>query len=429
MTSFCGSVRGMHDVYGVDAVIFDYVIAQAKKASEFYGFESLHTPILEFSNLFERNLGQESDVVSKEIYKFADRGGEELALRPEFTAGVVRSLVEHSMTQNLPQKLFSYGPLFRYDRPQHGRYRQFNQVNFEIFGYEEGFIEVEAISCCIKFLAMLGIKSNTTLHLNYLLNQETRKSYIAELTKYLQSKESELSADSKVRLKTNPLRILDSKDLNDRIIIELAPRIADFYSESDRKFIDNLVAQLNLICQMNEVNIPVIVDPFMVRGLDYYNGIVFEFTTDLLGSQSTFMAGGRYDNLVSVVSSGKTHAPAIGFAAGVERLKLIMEKLEVSIPAILKKSTIAVIPVEETNLHGAQIVTETLRTHNIGAEIIYYNNIKKSFKKADGRKSDIVFVIGEDEEKQGNVLVKNMKDGSQQTLPINRAIAYVKQHH
>jgi histidyl-tRNA synthetase len=327
-------VRGTKDLFGEEIKTFNSIIDLAKQKAASYGFAELQTPIFEFSELFERNLGEASDIVSKEVYKFLDRGENFLTLRPEFTASVVRAFISNGeLQQVLPQKFFSYGPIFRYDRPQKGRQRQFHQINFEVLGEDNFYSDVEIILLASSILKDLGVLDQTNLQINSLGCYETKIKYEAALKKYFTKFSSDLSGDSKIRLEKNPLRILDSKELSDIKLFSEAPLIQDFFSDLAKKRFDeilNLLEQFNVKCEVNQR---------LVRGLDYYTSTVFEFVMPVEGAQNTVLAGGRYDNLIAKIS-GKS-VPAIGFAAGIERLMLLTKLISNS------KQHIAIIYINE----------------------------------------------------------------------------------
>ena len=368
MKSNFQNVRGTQDFFYEQIDKYNYVVDIAKKNFKSYNFHEISTPIIEVSELFERNLGDTSDVVSKEVYKFEDRGGNILSLRPEFTAGVVRSFLNNGeLNQNLPQKLFSYGPIFRYDRPQKGRYRQFNQINCEYIGNSEYMADVELITLAYKILSDLNLK-DITLEINSLGSNECKKRYEKALKEYFLNFKDKLSYDSQIRLEKNPLRILDSKEECDKILLKDAPKISDFYTDEERTFFDNILKMLS------EIGIKYKSNNLLVRGLDYYTSTVFEFTTTDLGAQSTVLAGGRYDNLIEQM--GGNSIPSVGFGGGIERMMLLIDN-----NIIKKDEIIAVIPVSENENEFCLNLSNTLRTHGKIVEFIYYGKFKKKMEK------------------------------------------------
>ncbi len=406
-------VRGTKDLFGDEIKIFNHIVATAKKRSESFGFSELQTPIFEFSEVFERNLGEASDIVSKEVYKFPDRGDNFLTLRPEFTAAIVRSFCSNGeLQQVLPQKFFSYGPIFRYDRPQKGRQRQFHQINFEIFGEDNVFCDVEAILLASTILKDLGVLGNTTLEINSLGDIQTKNQYEVALTEYFTKFKNDLSNDSKNRLEKNPLRILDSKDQQDIDLLLEAPSIYDFFSDYSKKHFDQI---LNLL---NKFDVKYRVNNRLVRGLDYYTSTVFEFVMAFEGSQNTVLAGGRYDSLVEKMSGKKV--PAIGFAAGIERLMLLINtKLE-------KLRPIQVNYISENEKFYAFEIANKLRNSGLIVDFVLDGNFKKQMKRASQNNSRFVVIIGENEMKNGEVMVKDFDNSKEQKLKSELLIHYLE---
>jgi histidyl-tRNA synthetase len=387
-------IRGTQDIYGEEGSKFHRVLAAAGKLAALYNYQSLTLPIFESTEVFARSLGETSDVVSKEMFSFQTKGEENVTLRPEFTAGVVRALISNGMQQSLPLKFFSYGPVFRYERPQKGRYRQFHQVNFEYFGNADALADAEAITLAAQLISELKIE-NVKLNINTLGDKDSRKAYTEALVKYLKGHEANLSEDSKKRLELNPLRVLDSKDEGDKKIVAGAPVMQDYLNETSKHFFQTVLKNL-------EIPQEVIVNPRIVRGLDYYNHTVFEFIAESenLGTQNTILAGGRYDGLVGQMGGGDV--PAIGFAAGIERLMMMLPD------STSDKRLVAII---SDNNEKALAVATTLRQKNITSEVIYSGNFKKKVQKADKiSASHIVFVF------EDGVEVKNMKTGEQQKI-------------
>ncbi|MFT6385881.1 MAG: histidyl-tRNA synthetase [Rickettsiales bacterium] len=406
-------VRGTKDLYGKEIQSFNHIIETAKKSVELYGFNEISTPIFEFSEIFERNLGETSDIISKEVYKFPDRGDNFLTLRPEFTAGVIRALISNGeLAQTLPQKLFSSGPVFRYDRPQKGRQRQFHQINFESIGQDHFLSDSEMIVLAARILKDLKILKKTQLHVNTLGSEKTKENYQAALIEYFSKYEKDLSNDSQKRLQKNPLRILDSKDAGDIKISMNAPSIQDFLS------VDEGEAFRKALTLLNELGIEYYINPKLVRGLDYYTGIVFEFVTNDLGTQNTVLAGGRYDNLVAQM--GGQNLPAIGFAAGIERLMLLSEFENEA------KRPIFVVYVTEKEEIEATKLAFRLREKGMYAEITFGGNMKKQMKKATLANSKFVVIIGEDEVKNKELTVKNFDTGSEEKVANKNIIKYLK---
>ncbi|MBU6140224.1 MAG: histidine--tRNA ligase [Proteobacteria bacterium] len=406
-------VRGTKDLFADEIKIFNHIVATAKKRGENFGFEELQTPIFEFSEVFERNLGEASDIISKEVYKFPDRGGNTLTLRPEFTAGVVRALISNGeLQQVLPKKFFSYGPIFRYDRPQKGRQRQFHQINFEVFGEENFFCDVEAITLATLILKDLGVLEKTTLEINSLGCAQTKINYESALREYFTKFKNELSADSQIRLEKNPLRILDSKEAQDIELLADAPKISDFYSDEAKSRFDstlNLLTKFNVKHQVNQR---------LVRGLDYYTSTVFEFAMNFEGAQNAVLAGGRYDNLVEKMSDKKI--PAFGFAAGIERL-MLLAKLDLP-----KTRPIAVNYISENEKVYAFEIAQRLRKSGFVVEFVCSGNFKKQMKRASQNDSRFVVILGEEEMKNNEASVKDFDNSSEQKVKRELLVAYLE---
>ncbi len=405
MKSNFQNVRGTQDFFDNEINRYNYIIDVAKKNFKSFNFHEISTPIIEVSELFERNLGDTSDVIAKEVYKFEDRGGNMLSLRPEFTAGVVRSFLNNGeLNQNLPQKLFSYGPVFRYDRPQKGRYRQFNQINCEYIGISEYWADIEIISLAYRILTDLGIK-NINLEINSLGSEECKKNYEKALVEYFQNFKDKLSLDSQTRLEKNPLRILDSKDEGDKELLINAPRIDEFYTEEDKEFFNGILKNLE------KIGIKYVYNNLLVRGLDYYTSTVFEFTTTDLGAQATVLAGGRYNNLIEQM--GGDSIPAVGFGGGIERMMLLIDDSKIS-----KDEVIAVIPVSENENEFCLELSNKIRNHGKTVEFIYYGKFKKKMEKMNKCGAKFAIIIGEDEIKNKQFKIKNLETGIEEQFII-----------
>ena len=406
-------VRGTKDLFSEDILVFNKLIEVAKKESEVFGFEELQTPIFEFSDVFERNLGDTSDIIAKEVYKFPDRGNNFLTLRPEFTAGIVRALISNGeLQQVLPRKLFSYGPVFRYDRPQKGRQRQFHQINFEIFGEASLFCDVEAILLANGILRNLGVLDNVTLEINSLGCPQTKTDYEAALVEYFTKFKDELSNDSQNRLEKNPLRILDSKDPKDIELLGDAPKISNFFTEEAKSRFAEILALLDKFGVKYHVN------ERLVRGLDYYTSTVFEFVMSSGSAQNTVLAGGRYDGLVEKM--GGKEMPAIGFAAGIERLALITD-LEIE-----KARPIAVNYISENEKIYAFEIAQKLRKAGLVTEFVCQGNFKKQMKRTSQNNARFVVIIGEDEMKTGEISVKDFDNSKEQKVKQELLVHYLE---
>jgi histidyl-tRNA synthetase len=401
--------RGTHDLIGEDQRRHQHVIDTARRIASLYGFDEWTTPIFEDTRVFSRTLGDTSDIVMKEMYSFQDRGGEAITLRPEATAGLCRALVSNGLTQSLPQKVFCTGPMFRYERPQKGRYRQFHQIDIELIGSAEPLADAEVIACGWDILKALGVAGDTILEINTLGDKESRQDYRGALVAYFSQHRGDLSADSLARLERNPLRILDSKDERDRRIVANAPTIAGFLTEPAAKFYARLLTHLD------RFGVPFRENPRIVRGLDYYGHTAFEFITNKLGAQGTVMGGGRYDGLVEEMGGPST--PAVGWAAGIERLAML---LEAPPPAPV---TIAVVPVGEAAEAAALGVLQSLRHAGIRGDMAYRGNLRRRMERANRIGARAAVIIGEDDIANGVAQVKNLVTGEQEAVPLTDVAA------
>jgi histidyl-tRNA synthetase len=409
-------VRGCKDLFGNDIIIFNFIVETARKLAVKYGFKELQTPIFEFSEIFERNLGETSDVISKEVYKFLDRGDNYLTLRPEFTAAIVRALISNSeLNQNLPAKFFSFGALFRYDRPQKGRQRQFHQINFENFGIDSVFCDVENLILAKSILDQIGISDKAKLIINSLGSIATKNLFQQELQNYFNKFYNDLSPDSQKRLAKNALRILDSKDDKDIEIARSAPKISSFFNIVEKARFEKLQELLT------DYKIDFTIEENLVRGLDYYTSTVFEFINNHQGAQNTILAGGRYDNLVSQM--GFTNTAAFGFAAGIERLaNLMIENIKEANQIIENDSPIIITFINHKQQSFAFKIANMLRSGGIPAIILFSNeeknnnHFKKQLKFASNNQAEWVIIIGEDEEKSNEIVVKNFTSSSEEKI-------------
>ena len=398
------SVRGTKDLFAEDYEKHDAIIDIAKNIAEIYGYHGLSLPIFELSRVFKRSLGESSDVVGKEMYSFLDKGHEEITLRPEFTASVCRAFISNGWKYLLPLKLFTYGPLFRYERPQKGRQRQFHQVNYEFFGHSTPEIDAEMISMEANLLDKIDVLKYTTLELNSLGCSDTRKKYQLALVDYFKKFENDLSDDSKIRLYKNPLRILDSKDESDKKLISNAPKISDYFTIESKNFFEKLQEYLKML------NISFNLNPALVRGLDYYNHTAFEFTTTSLGAQGTVLGGGRYNGLIKLMGGDETSA--VGFAAGIERLALLSNLKK------LKTRSYAVIALDEAQMSVAIKIADQLRKKNINVQIDYGQKFDKALKNAVKLNCSHAIFIGEEELKDASVKLKNLDTRIEEIIKI-----------
>lgn len=397
--------RGTRDLIGEEFRRHHRVIKTARRISALYGFEEWATPIFEDTRVFSRGLGETSDVVSKEMYEFKDRGGESVTLRPENTAGVCRALVSNGLTQSLPRKVFYAGPMFRYERPQAGRYRQFHQIGAEVLGAAEPLADAEVIACGHHIIRELGLDEGVILEVNTLGDAESRDAYRAALIAHFTAHRDSLSEDSQRRLEKNPLRIIDSKEAQDRALVADAPTIEPFLTDNARAHWDTLRRHLAAFA------VPFRENPRIVRGLDYYSHTAFEFVTERLGAQGTVMGGGRYDGLVEEMGGPVT--PAVGWAAGVERLAMLMEKAGLT-PAAPRLVTI--IPVSEAEESVALNILQSLRAAGIGAEMGYRGNLKRRMERANKQGARAALIIGETEAAQGVAQLRDLDAGTQEQV-------------
>lgn len=401
-------VRGTHDLLPEVQAKHNTIAETARTISERFGFAEMSTPIFEFSHVFKRTLGEASDIVNKEMYTFTDRGGEEITLRPEGTAGIARAFISEGLSQRTPLKLFYYGPMFRYERPQKGRQRQFHQFGAELLGVASPLADVECISLAYEILKALKVTNSSRLEINSLGDPESRAKFTEALVKYLNQHQARLSDDSQKRLGLNPLRILDSKDPQDHEILRNAPVISEYYNENSKTFFDSVTGLLG------EIGITFHVNPLLVRGLDYYTHCVFEFKTTALGAQDAILSGGRYDQLIQQMGGPAT--PGFGWAAGVERL-VMLSPLE---PRV--ERSVAVIPVHGSIENEAFKVLQKLREAGLTAEMGFSGNLSKRMKRASDKNSRAAVVIGPDELARGEVMVKFMDSGEQKNVRLDELI-------
>ncbi|MEE6207049.1 MAG: histidine--tRNA ligase [Alphaproteobacteria bacterium] len=398
------NVRGTYDLYGAAKRKMKKVVATGSAVVEKYGFEEIETPIFEFTEVFARNLGDTSDIVTKEMYCFEDKGGESLTLRPEGTAGVVRAFVSNGMQQNLPVKFYYAGPMFRYERPQKGRQRQFTQFGVELLGVETPQADIEVIAMAYEFLEKLGLTGQVTVEINSLGDAESRDAYRTKLVAYLKEHYDELSEDSKNRLDKNPLRVLDSKEDCDKVVVENAPLYADSLNDESKKFFADVLRGLD------NLGIKYRINNRLVRGLDYYSHTVFELTTDKLGAQGTVLAGGRYNGLVGQMGGGDV--AGIGWACGVERLAMLLDQ-DVELPR-----PIAIIPVGEDTNDKAMEIAYKLRLAGFSVEQSYSGNMKKRMIKANKVNAIKAVILGSDEVANNVATVKDLDSGEQKTVAL-----------
>jgi len=392
-------VRGTHDILPDAMRAHRHIVDTAKPAVEVYGYEEMATPIFEFTQVFARTLGDASDIVTKEMYSFEDRGGDHLTLRPENTAGVARCFISEGLTQQAPVRFFYAGPMFRHERPQKGRLRQFHQIGIELIGLAQPEADVEVIAAGARVLDALGVLDETVLELNTLGDGDSRAAYRDALVDYFKDHVSRLSEDSRDRLERNPLRILDSKDEGDRTLVADAPLFADYQNAASKEFFEKVKGGLDAIGIAYQVN------PRLVRGLDYYAHTAFEFTTTALGAQGTVLAGGRYDGLIKIMGGPDT--PGVGWAAGIERLSMLCGVAPAARPPV------AIVPIGVEAQAAAVTLAEQLRDAGLRIDMAYSGNLSRRMRRADRISAAAAVVLGEDELARGAATVRDMASGKQ----------------
>ena len=397
-------VRGTHDLLPDEARRARHVTETGRVIAERYGYDEAATPIFEFNEVFARTLGETSDIVTKEMYTFTDKGGDLITLRPEGTAGIARALISGGLSQHLPLKFFYAGPMFRYERPQKGRLRQFHQIGVELLGVAEPAGDIEVIALGAAILDALGVQGNTTLELNTLGNTESRSAYRDTLVEYFSDHRTDLSADSLERLERNPLRILDSKNEGDRKIVDGAPEFDDSLDVESQAFFAEVCAGLDAL------GIRWTRNSRLVRGLDYYCHTAFEFTTDALGAQGTVLAGGRYDGLVGQMGGPAT--PGVGWASGIERLSMLIGDG----PA--KPRAIAVIPLGDAAEAVALKLTDKLRRAGLPIDLGFRGKMKQRMKRANTINARAAVILGDDELAQSSATVRDLDSGEQELVPL-----------
>jgi len=398
-------VRGTQSLFGEEADRFHAVVDAFDRVRRLFGFKRVEVPVIEQTAVFARTIGETTDVVSKEMYTFEDRGGELITLRPEFTAGLCRAYLSEGWQQYAPLKLAVHGPAFRYERPQKGRFRQFHQLDAEVIGAGEPAADVELLSLGDQLLRELGIHNGVTLQLNTLGDAETRDAWRTALVDYFQSHKGSLSEDSLTRLERNPLRILDTKDAKERPIADAAPSIDEYLTPEAADFFAQVTEGLNA------AGVQWVRNSRLVRGLDYYRHTAFEFVTDRLGAQGTVLAGGRYDGLIE--SLGGPHTPAVGWAAGIERLSMMIDA-----PAP-ETSSVAVVPLgERAEAEGTRIVAG-LRREGIAADMAYRGNMKKRLSRANAAGAKYALILGDNELDAGEAQLKDLTTGEQRSVSLD----------
>lgn len=408
--------KGTNDILPKVATLWEYLEITAKNVVKKYGYQEIRVPIFEYQKLFQRSSGETSDVVAKEMYEFTDKGQRHMALRPEGTAGIVRAYIENKLygpEYVKPLKVFYHGPMFRYERPQSGRSREFNQFGVEAFGVEDPRLDAETIILGWDILTALGV-NQVNVALNTLGDVPSRQAYVSALVAYLTPYKKELSADSQVRLKKNPLRILDSKDPHDHEIVQAAPKIAAYLTTNAQNYFEQVQAKLN------EIGIPYQIDDDLVRGLDYYNHTIFEliYTGSVFGNKPlTVLAGGRYNQLVEELGGPKT--PGIGFGLGEERIIEILEQNQELLAQLQPQCDLFLVGVDQSVADYIFQLAQTLRKR--GLTVVYdytRRSVKSQLKLANRQQAKFTMVIGEDELKNKQFKLKKMSDGTEISVQL-----------
>nr|WP_265575843.1 histidine--tRNA ligase [Vibrio cyclitrophicus] len=403
------AIRGMNDCLPTQSPLWQKVESAVKNVVSAYGYNEVRMPIVEETNLFSRAVGEETDVVSKEMYTFDDRNGDSLTLRPEGTAGCVRSCIQNSLINRDEQRLWYMGPMFRHERPQKGRYRQFHQCGVEVFGLDGPDVDAELIMMTARLWRELGIDKHVRLELNSIGSQEDRVSYRTALVAFLEQHIDVLDDDCKRRMHTNPLRVLDTKNPDVQAILGDAPRLSEYLGEESKQHFAGLCELLDAVGIEYQVN------ERLVRGLDYYNRTVFEWITDSLGAQGTVCGGGRYDGLVEQLGGKATNA--VGFAMGLERLVLMMETLELT--EVRRSVDVYMVAAGEGTMIAGMQLANQLRDTVEGVRVMNHfggGNFKKQFKRADKVGAVVALVLGENEVADNTVVLKDLVGGEQETV-------------
>lgn len=414
------AIRGMNDILPGQSSVWQYLEGVVADVVKSYGYQQIRFPIVENTDLFKRGVGETTDIVEKEMYTFDDRNGESLTLRPEGTASCVRAADQAGLLFNQVQRLWYTGPMFRYERPQKGRYRQFHQIGVESFGMATADIDAELIVLSARLWKQLGLLEHVELQLNTIGLASEREAYKASLVEYLTEFKDQLDEDSQRRLSTNPLRILDSKDEATQALLNDAPNLDDFIGEESQAHFDRLQA----ILKANDI--PFVINHRLVRGLDYYGKTVFEWVTTHLGSQATVCAGGRYDGLVEQLGGKAT--PAVGFAMGIERLVLLLETLEL-IPDEAKPSTdVFIVSFGDDAEIRSFVLAEAIRAQAKDLVVLRHcggGNFKNQMKKANASGARFTIIIGQDEVDQGICQIKDMHSGEQEGCSLDAVVACI----
>jgi len=410
------AIRGMHDILPDQTPLWQFFEAQVKSVFDQYGYQEIRMPIAEKTDLFCRSIGEATDVVEKEMYTFADRNGDNMTLRPEGTASCVRAAQEHGLTYNQVQRLWYHGPMFRYERPQKGRQRQFHQFGAEVYGLDGPDVDAELIIMTARLWRQLGLQEAVTLQLNTLGSASARAAYRTDLVAFLQVNMQLLDADSQRRVSTNPLRVLDSKDSNTQALLNGAPDFYGYLDDESRVHFERLRELLDA------AGISYVINPRLVRGLDYYCKTVFEWVTDKLGSQGTVCGGGRYDGMIEQLGGKPT--PAVGWAMGVERMILLLQEMQQEPAGLGQQADVYLAHIGDGASVRTMQLAEQLRTDISGLRLLWHcggGSLKNQMKKADRCGAKVVLIMGDDELAQDQIQIKPLQgQGEQQSIPLSQ---------
>ena len=401
-------VRGTHDIYGEDLLLYRFIEKTISKLAQIYDYNEIITPIFESTDLFKKPLGEQSEIVLKEMYSFKDRNDSLLTLRPEYTTPMIRASISNNLLEKLPVKLFGLGPMFRRERPQKGRFRQFNQINIEILGTHDSCADAEIIILANEFLEKIITKKTFKLFINSLGDKNTIFKYKEKLTNFFEKYRNDLSEDSKSKIYSNPLRILDSKNKLDINLSINSPKIEKLYTTSAKQKFE----EVQILLSNSNINFEI--NKNLVRGLDYYCHTVFEFKSENLGSQDTVIGGGRYDGLVKML--GGPDIPGVGWASGIERLMMLSKKIDQK-PVLVH----VIILDEKFKTYGFHLINE-LRKNNIKTTFDYKYNLKKSLKNANSNNTKFALIVGEEEFNNKRYSIKNLSDGNQKELSLKEVV-------
>ena len=415
------AIRGMNDILPAQTPLWQFFEAQMKLVFDQYGYQEIRMPIAEKTDLFCRSIGEATDVVEKEMYTFADRNGDNMTLRPEGTASCVRAAQEHGLTYNQVQRLWYHGPMFRYERPQKGRQRQFHQFGAEVYGLDGPDVDAELIIMTARLWRQLGLQDAVTLQLNTLGSSAARAAYRTDLVTFLQVNMHLLDTDSQRRVSTNPLRVLDSKDSNTQALLDGAPDFYGYLDDESRVHFQRLRELLDAADISYEIN------PRLVRGLDYYCKTVFEWVTDKLGAQGTVCGGGRYDGMIEQLGGKST--PAVGWAMGVERMILLLQEMQQEPAGLGQQADVYLAHMGDAASLRTMQLAEQLRSDIAGLRLLWHcggGSLKNQMKKADRSGAKVALIMGEDELAQGQIQIKPLQgQGVQQSISLDQVSVYV----